>query len=238
MNEEDKKADQMPESEAADSSGAGVTRRQFLIGAGTGLVVGAVGAAGGITLTTPKPAQQAATTQPAQPAQPAQPVQPAQPAANVTALVDGPRLVSLNVNGRFYALAISPETTLAEVLKRDLGLTGAKLGCNGSMCSACSVLVDGVAMNSCSLLAMRESGKKIISIEGLEQGGKLHPVQTAFWENMGYQCGFCTPGQILRAVELLGKNKAPTDDQIRMHMSGNMCKCSAYPNILASVKAA
>jgi carbon-monoxide dehydrogenase small subunit len=106
------------------------------------------------------------------------------------------------------------------------------------MCSACSVLVDGVAQNSCSLLVIRETGKKIVTVEGLEQGGKLHPVQVAFWDNMGYQCGFCTPGQIVRAVELLNKNKTPTEDQIRMHMSGNMCKCSAYPNIIKAVQAA
>jgi len=244
MNEEEKKTDQTPEPEPADSASAGVTRRQFLIGAGTGLVVGAVGAAGVINLTATKPAQQASTTQPAQPtasaaAQPALPGQSAQPGQPVaSSLVDGAKLVSLNINGRDYTVAVAPQTTLIEVLKRDLGLTGAKLGCNGSMCSACTVLVDGVAQNSCSLLAIRESGKKITTIEGLEQGGKLHPVQTAFWENMGYQCGFCTPGQIMRAVELLSKNKTPTDDQIRTHMSGNMCKCSAYPNILKSVQAA
>ena len=238
MNDEDQKTDQIPESEP-DSAGLAVTRRQFLIGAGTGLVVGAIGATGVINLTAPKPAQQASTTQPAQPTTgaPALPAQPGQPAA-ANVLVDGAKLVSLNVNGRDYLVAVAPQTTLIEVLKRDLGLTGAKLGCNGSMCSACTVLVDGVALNSCSLLAIRESGKKIMTIEGLEQGGKLHPVQQAFWDNMGYQCGFCTPGQIMRTVELLSKNKTPTDEQIKTHMSGNMCKCSAYPNILRSVQAA
>src|SRR5206468_8707826 len=115
------------------------------------------------------------------------------PAAPLKAALDGAQLVSLNINGRDYKLVVAPETTLLDVLKRDLGLTGTKLGCNGSMCSACTVLVDGVAMNSCSLLAMRETGKKITTIEGLEQNGKLHPVQQAFWDNMGYQCGFCTP---------------------------------------------
>lgn len=244
MSDDEKKMDGMNDQE--DGGSASVTRRQFLIGAGAGLVVGAVGAAGILSANQPAPAAQTTQPQPAAPTAAAQQVQPAsqpttapaQPAAAVKQPVDGPTLVALNVNGRDYKVAISPETTLIEVLKRDLGLTGAKLGCNGSMCSACTVLVDGVAMNSCSLLAMRESGKKIVTIEGLEQNGKLHPVQQAYWDNMGYQCGFCTPGQILRTVELLGKNKNPSEDQIKFALSGNMCKCSAYPNIVKSVQAA
>ena len=128
--------------------------------------------------------------------------------------------------------------TLAEVLRRHLGLTGTHLGCNGSYCSSCTVLLDGVAENSCSLLAIREVGKKITTIEGLEQDGQLHPVQQAYWDQMGYQCGFCTSGQIMRAVELLNKVKSPSEAQIRRHMSGNLCKCSAYPNIVKAVQQA
>ncbi len=225
--------EQEPEEEERTTTGGPVTRRQFLIGAGVGAVVGVAGATGVLTLARP----------PAPAAPPAQPAAPqtnttTQPAAASTALVDGPKIVTLNINGRDYQLAVQPQTTLFEVLKRDLGLTGVKLGCNGSMCSACTVLVDGVAQNSCSLLALRESGKKIVSIEGLEQDGKLHPVQVAFWENQGYQCGFCTPGQILGTVELLSKTKNPTEEQIRAHLSGHLCKCSAYPNIIKSVQAA
>ncbi|MBI3732594.1 MAG: 2Fe-2S iron-sulfur cluster binding domain-containing protein [Chloroflexi bacterium] len=215
-----------------DTRSTAVTRRQFLIGAGAGLVVGAAATAGLQALQPAKPVEQA---KPAPPVQ--QPAQPA-PATAIVEPVSGAKLVKLNVNGLDYSLAIEPQTTLIEVLKRDLGLTGTKLGCNGSMCSACTVLVDGVAQNSCSLLAIRESGKKIVTVEGLEQGGKLHPVQEAFWTQMGYQCGFCTPGQIMRAVELLNKTKNPTDAQIMAHMSGNMCKCGAYPNILKAVQAA
>lgn len=240
MSEEDKKVDQSAEHDEVDSSTASVTRRQFLIGGAAGLVVGAAGAAGVLAVTAkpaPAPAPQAQQQQPAQPSQPSQPAQPAQTTPAKDA-VGGAQLVTLNVNGRDYTVAVSPESTLLEVLKRDLGLTGTKLGCNGSMCSACTVLVDGVAMNSCSLLAMRETGKKILTVEGLEQNGKLHPVQVAFWDNMGYQCGFCTPGQMMGAIELLSKNKTPSDDQIKMAMSGHMCKCSAYPNILKSVQAA
>ncbi len=225
--------EQEPEEEERTTTGGQVTRRQFLIGAGVGAVVGVAGATGVLTLARPT----APAAPPAQPAAP-QTNTTTQPATASTALVDGPKIVTLNINGRDYQLAVQPQTTLFEVLKRDLGLTGVKLGCNGSMCSACTVLVDGVAQNSCSLLAIRESGKKILSIEGLEQDGKLHPVQVAFWENQGYQCGFCTPGQILGTVELLSKTKNPTEEQIRAHLSGHLCKCSAYPNIIKSVQAA
>lgn len=223
---------QTPEENEEEQSATNgqVTRRQFLVGAGVGAVVGVAGAAGVLTLArnTPTPV--------AQPQAPAAP-QPGAPATAKTVL-EGKQLVALNINGRDYQIAVEPQTTLFETLKRDLGLNGVKLGCNGSMCSACSVLVDGVAMNSCSLLAIREQGKKIVTIEGLEQNGKLHPVQVAFWDNQGYQCGFCTPGQILGTVELLSKNKNPTEEQIRAAMSGHMCKCSAYPNIIKSVQAA
>src|SRR5512135_145631 len=221
---------QDPEQEEQSTTSGQVTRRQFLVGAGVGAVVGVAGATGVLTLARPAPAPEQA--------KPAAPQTTTQTAAATSGVVEGPKLVTLNVNGLEYVLAVQPQATLFEVLKRDLGLTGVKLGCNGSMCSACTVLVDGVAQNSCSLLAIRENGKKIVTVEGLEQNGKLHPVQVAFWENQGYQCGFCTPGQILGTVELLSKIKNPTEEQIRAHLSGHMCKCSAYPNIVKSVQAA
>ncbi len=223
--------DESPEGESLPEAQTRMTRRQFLVGAGAGLVVGAAGAAGVLTVVHPP-----TPTEPAKVVAPSQGPSPSTNAA--TAIVEGNKLVTLNINGKDYQLAVEPQATLLEVLKRDLGLTGTKLGCNGSMCSACTVLVDGVAQNSCSLLAIRETGKKITTIEGLEQDGKLHPVQVAFWENQGYQCGFCTSGQILATVELLSKTKNPTEEQIRAHMAGHMCKCSAYPNIVKSVLAA
>lgn len=224
--------DESPEGEGSASQ-LRISRRQFLVGAGGGLVIGAAGAAGVLTLVRPAaPVEQAKTTAPQSTAP--QTTAPAQAPAMIT----GKTLVTLNINGRDYSVPVEPQYTLAEVLKRDLGLTGTKIGCNGSYCSACTVLVDGVAQNSCSLLAIREVGKKITTIEGLEQDGKLHPVQVAFWDNAGFQCGFCTPGQIMGTVELLNKIKNPTDEQIVAHLSGHMCKCSAYPHILAAVKAA
>lgn len=223
--------DESPEGESLSEGQGRMTRRQFLVGAGAGLVAGAAGAAGVLTVVRPPaPAEQAKVLAPSQ--------GPSPSTSAATNLVQGSKLITLNVNGVDYALAVEPQATLLEVLKRDLGMTGTKLGCNGSMCSACSVLVDGVAQNSCSLLAIRETGRKITTIEGLEADGKLHPVQVAFWENQGYQCGFCTSGQILAAVELLNKTKNPTEEQIRAHMAGHMCKCSAYPNIVKSVLAA
>jgi carbon-monoxide dehydrogenase small subunit len=158
--------------------------------------------------------------------------------AEAAELISGKRLITLNINGRDYDVVVEPQMTLAEVLRRDLGLTGTHIGCNGSFCENCTVLLDGIAENSCSLLAIREVGRKITTIEGLEQEGQLHPVQQAFWEQMGYQCGFCTSGQIMRAVELLNNIPEPTEAEIRRHMSGNMCKCSAYPNIIRAIQRA
>lgn len=147
-------------------------------------------------------------------------------------------VVRLNVNGKDYWLQVAAHETLAEVLRQHLGLTGTKVACDRSECSACTVLVDGVPQNSCSLLAIREEGKKIITIEGLAEGTELSPVQQAFMEHMGLQCGFCTPGQIMQTTALLRANPRPTEADIRRAMSGNLCKCGAYPNIIAAVQAA
>ncbi len=222
--------------ETSESASTQVSRRQFLVGAGAGLVVGAAGAAGVLAIVRPAAPPAPATAPVVQ--QPPTTPSGAPPAQAANAVVEGKTLVTLNINSRDYQVAVEPQYTLAEVLKRDLGLTGTKVGCNGSYCSACTVLVDGVAQNSCSLLTIREAGKKITTIEGLEQNGQLHPVQAAFWDNAGFQCGFCTPGQIMGAVELLNKTKNPTEEQIRAAMSGHMCKCSAYPHIIAAVQAA
>jgi xanthine dehydrogenase YagT iron-sulfur-binding subunit len=230
MSEEEKKVEETTEGQ--DSNFA-PTRRQFIVGAGIGLVAGAAGSAGILSLA--KPGAPAAPA--AQPSQPSGAPAAAQ-AAPKAGILEGAQIAKLNINGLDYSVSVQPQTTLLDVLKRDLGMTGVKQGCSGSMCSACTVLVDGVAMNSCSLLAIRETGKKITTVEGLAKDGKLHPVQVAFWENQGYQCGFCTAGQMLGTIELLNKIKNPTEDQIRSHMSGHLCKCGAYSNIIKSVQAA
>lgn len=206
-------------------------RRFFLFGAGAaaaGAAVG-VGATLGITALREERTQQA--------------VAPVPEADGITLGVPAERplaqaVIKLNVNGKDHWLTVAANETLAEVLRRRMGLTGTKIGCDRSECSACTVLVDGVAQNSCSLLAIREEGKRIITIEGLEQGSSLSPVQEAFVEHMGLQCGFCTPGQVMQATALLQRNSKPDEAEIRRAMSGNLCKCAAYPNIIAAVKAA
>jgi xanthine dehydrogenase YagT iron-sulfur-binding subunit len=150
--------------------------------------------------------------------------------------------LTLNVNGRPYVLAVEPRVTLLDALREYLGLTGTKKGCDRGQCGACTVLVNGRRINSCLSLALAHDGDDVTTIEGLARAGKLHPVQAAFVEHDGFQCGYCTPGQICSAVGLLSEAQAHgvklTDDEIRERMSGNLCRCGAYPNIVAAVKKA
>lgn len=146
------------------------------------------------------------------------------------------RLISLNVNGRVRRVDVLPQETLAMTLRYKLGLTGTKLGCDRGECGACTVLVDDVAMYSCSTLTHRVRGRSVVTVEGLEgEDGALHPVQQAFIEELGPQCGFCTPGQVMSAVALLKINPDPTREEARVAMSGNLCRCGAYDNYLNSV---
>ena len=146
------------------------------------------------------------------------------------------RLISLNVNGRVRRVDVLPQETLAMTLRYKLGLTGTKLGCDRGECGACTVLVDDVAMYSCSTLTHRVRGRSVVTVEGLVgEDGDLHPVQRAFIEELGPQCGFCTPGQVMSAVALLKINPSPTREEARVAMSGNLCRCGAYDNYLNSV---
>lgn len=146
------------------------------------------------------------------------------------------RLISLNVNGRVRHVDVLPQETLAMTLRYKLGLTGTKLGCDRGECGACTVLVDDVAMYSCSTLTHRMRGRLVVTVEGVEgEDGALHPVQQAFIEELGPQCGFCTPGQVMSAVALLKINPNPTREEARVAMSGNLCRCGAYDNYLNSV---
>ena len=147
-------------------------------------------------------------------------------------------LIELRINGRTHEVATEPSALLLDVLRQQLQLTGSKRGCDDSSCGACTVLVNGRRINSCLTLAVMHEGDEITTIEGLASGDELHPVQAAFIEHDGFQCGYCTPGQICSAVALLKENHANSDDQIREWMSGNICRCGAYPNILAAVKEA
>jgi xanthine dehydrogenase YagT iron-sulfur-binding subunit len=144
--------------------------------------------------------------------------------------------VNLKINGKKHALDVDPRVTLLDALRERLQLTGSKKGCDHGQCGACTVLVNGRRMNSCLTLAVMHEDDEITTIEGLANGGQLHPMQAAFIEQDGLQCGYCTPGQICSAVACVKEGHANSDDEIREWMSGNICRCGAYPNILAAIK--
>ena len=143
----------------------------------------------------------------------------------------------LNVNGNKHEVQAGTRTLL-EVLRDDLGLVGAKEGCGVGMCGACTVLVDGKPISGCLILAEQIAGKEIFTVEGLARNGKLHPIQQAFIDERAFQCAYCTPGFILTTVALLNENPNPGDDEIREYLSGNLCRCGSYRNILLAVKRA
>lgn len=146
-------------------------------------------------------------------------------------------LISLKVNGQTHDLAIAPHHTLLGVLREEVGLTGTKRGCDDGDCGTCTVLIDGNPITSCMLLAVDAQEKEITTIEGLAVNGQLHPVQQAFIDHGGLQCGFCTPGVILTAKYLLEQDPAPTDEQIRLGLAGNLCRCTGYVLILEAISA-
>src|SRR5882724_965419 len=144
--------------------------------------------------------------------------------------------VNLKINGKQYAIDVDPRVTLLDAIRERLQLTGSKKGCDHGQCGACTVLINGRRINSCLTLAVMHDGDEITTIEGLANGDELHPMQAAFIEQDGFQCGYCTPGQICSAVALLHEGHFNSDDEIREWMSGNICRCGAYPNILAAIK--
>jgi xanthine dehydrogenase YagT iron-sulfur-binding subunit len=152
--------------------------------------------------------------------------------------MSAPQSVSLKVNGAEKRMEIAPWTTLLDLLREQLGLTGTKKGCDHGQCGACTVLVNGKRINSCLTLAVMKDGAEVTTIEGLATGERLHPLQKAFIEHDAFQCGYCTPGQICSALGLIREGRAKTADDIRELMSGNLCRCGAYPNILAAIEQA
>ena len=146
--------------------------------------------------------------------------------------------ITLDINGRPVQLKVEPRVTLLDALRERIGLTGTKKGCDHGQCGACTVHVDGRRVNSCLMLAMQAQGSKITTIEGLAQGETLHPVQTAFIKHDGFQCGYCTSGQIMSAVACLREGHARTREEIAEWMSGNVCRCGAYPGICAAIEEA
>jgi aerobic carbon-monoxide dehydrogenase small subunit len=148
------------------------------------------------------------------------------------------QIITLKVNGDSYSLAIEPSRTLNEVLREDLNLTGTKLGCGDGDCGACTVLVDGRSVSSCLTLAVSVDGKDITTVEGLASGEELHPIQEAFLEHGAIQCGFCSAGMEMSALNLLNQNLTPTDEDIRNAISGNLCRCTGYYKIVDAIGAA
>ena len=146
--------------------------------------------------------------------------------------------VTMTVNGVQYTRDVEPRTLLVYFLREHLGLTGTHVGCDTSSCGACTVLLDGKAVKSCTVLAVQVEGANITTVEGLAKDGELHPIQQAFWDEHGLQCGFCTPGMMLAALDLLQRNPNPTDEEIRHALEGNLCRCTGYQHIVNAVKTA
>ncbi len=146
--------------------------------------------------------------------------------------------VTLTVNGRKHELRLDPRTSLLDALREQLDLTGTKKGCDQGACGACTVLIDGRRVNSCLTFAVMQDGKKITTVEGIAVDGALHPLQAAFIRNDGFQCGYCTPGQLCSAVALIAEGHTRSDEEIREWMSGNICRCGAYPGIVAAIREA
>jgi aerobic carbon-monoxide dehydrogenase small subunit len=145
---------------------------------------------------------------------------------------------NVEVNGVRHESEVEPRLLLVHYLRESLGLTGTHVGCETSMCGACTVILDGKAVKSCTLFAVQADGAKVTTVEGLKQNGKYHPVQEGFWEEHGLQCGFCTPGMIMSTLDLLSRNPDPSEEQIRHGLEGNLCRCTGYQHIVNAVRSA
>ncbi len=146
--------------------------------------------------------------------------------------------VEVNVNGRSYRREVEPRMLLVEFIREELALTGTHIGCETTYCGACTVILNGLAVKSCTMFAVQADGGEILTVEGLEKDGKLDPVQQAFSDEHGLQCGYCTPGFLMSVTHLLAKNPKPDERQIRKGIAGNVCRCTGYQNIMAAIKAA
>ena len=146
--------------------------------------------------------------------------------------------IRVNVNGQPYDALVEPRRLLSDFLRDDLSLTGTHVGCEHGVCGACTVLLEGETVRSCLMFAVQANGANVMTVEGLAQGDELHPIQQAFWEEHGLQCGFCTPGFLMTTYELLQKTRAPSDAEIRDAIAGNLCRCTGYQTIVRSVRSA
>jgi aerobic-type carbon monoxide dehydrogenase small subunit (CoxS/CutS family) len=145
--------------------------------------------------------------------------------------------LKFKVNGQPYEIFVKPKTLLSEVLRDELGLTGTKRGCNSSSCGACTVMLNGMSVKSCSVLALQANGAEVVTVEGLAKGNKLSPLQRAFLDHGSYQCGFCTPGMLMSSTALLTENPKPTKEEIKEGIDGNICRCTGYNSIIRAITA-
>ena len=148
------------------------------------------------------------------------------------------RTVALTVNGTSYQHEVSPRLLLVHYLRDTLGLTGTHIGCDTSQCGTCTIVLNGVSVKACTVLAVQADGGEVLTVEGLATNGNLHPLQEGFWEKHGLQCGFCTPGMLMSAYNLLERNPNPSEEEIRHALEGNLCRCTGYQNIVAAAKTA
>jgi carbon-monoxide dehydrogenase small subunit len=148
------------------------------------------------------------------------------------------KTISLTINGKPYSHEVEPRMLLIHYLREVCGLTGPHIGCETSICGACTVQMDGKAVKACTMFAVQANGRNVLTIEGLAENGAYHPVQQAFWDHHGLQCGFCTPGMIMASKQLIERNPRPTEAEIRHGLEGNLCRCTGYQNIVSAVKAA
>ncbi len=146
------------------------------------------------------------------------------------------KAIHIKINGTEYTHEVEPRLLLIHYIRDIVGLTGSHIGCETSLCGACTVIMDGMAVKSCTLLAVQADGAEIMTIEGLAKNGQLHPIQEGFWERHGLQCGYCTPGMILTAYQLLQRNPNPTEEEIRHGLEGNLCRCTGYQHIVDAVQ--
>jgi aerobic-type carbon monoxide dehydrogenase small subunit (CoxS/CutS family) len=229
MDDEEKQVTETPEPQDGDQAALAVTRRQFITGAGVGLVAGAAGAAGVITIVAPK--QDAATAALTGGGQLA--------ARAASDLPPTKRAVTLEIDGKKHDVVVDVRASLWETMVYQLGMASSNLGCDRAQCGACAVMVDGRAVNGCTVLAARLGrGQKIVTVASLNKGTRpedLHPIQRAFWNEGGFQCGICTRGFIMSTYALLAKNANPTEAEVQEALAGNICRCGEYSKVYESV---
>ncbi|MCZ7573539.1 MAG: (2Fe-2S)-binding protein [Ardenticatenaceae bacterium] len=237
---DEEKIPPQPSSEEEEVAPLKVSRRDFLIGTGAGVIATGAVAAGYIALTPPKTVEVVKEVVKEVPQQ-AGPASSGEAPVAAAASEDGlmsVKPINITINGQQQTINVDVRWTLKDLLREHLQLTGTKTGCNDGTCGFCTVIVNDRNIYSCAVLAASLDGANVVTVEGLANGAELHPVQRAFWDEMGFQCAMCTPGFIMSSVALLNRNPNPTIEEVRDGVSGNLCRCGSYPKVFNSVLAA